>query len=137
MGLFISGIGNVSLFTQNLKGQFNIRYDNDKLKVILNNKEEIKKNLRVFVRKDSTNEIIRLNLNNSKTEFELEWKYFLDPRSLYTLFLTTYNNEGQLRKNVRLNEKYLDNFVEENLTLNGMKVKIFKNKKGDIRLQSY
>lgn len=137
MGLAITSIGNVSLFVQNLKNQFRLLSDDEKLSIVLNNKDEFKKNLRMLIRKDSTKELIYFDLNNFQNAFELNWKYFLDPRSEYSLFLTSYNDEGQLRKNIRLNEKFLDNFTEKILKFNNMDVKIFKAKNKSIKIQTF
>ena len=92
----------------------------------------------MLIRKDSTNELTYFTLNDSKTAFKLDWKYFLDPRSVYSLFLTIYNDEGRQKKNVRFTERYLENFVEKFfITNNNIKLKFFKNKHGHIMIQSF
>jgi hypothetical protein len=138
MRLIATSVGNVSLFTQNFTKQFQISPDKNKMVISITNKEEIRKNLKMLVRKESTRELTYFELNNSKTAFELEWKYFLDPRSEYSLFLTTYNNKGQIKKNIRLKEMYLNNFIEEHMTVdNNLKLKIFKNRNGFIKMKTF
>jgi len=136
---YLTPIGNLSFITQNLNNQFKIDCDENKLKISMLNKENIKKNLKMLVRKDSTKELVYLTLNNEKNAFELEWKYFLDPRSSYLLFITIFNEENaKIRKNIRFKEKLLDDFNEKSLiTDNNLNVKVYKTKNGDIRINSF
>lgn len=133
----INSIGQLSLITQNLENEFEIDFDNDKLKILIKNKDNIKKNLKMLIRKDSTNELIYLSLNKEKTAFELEWKFFLDQRSPYSLFLTIFNNEGKIKKNVRFRKEHLQNFDEKLFIINNIKIKIYINKNNEVRLNSF
>lgn len=133
----ITSKGNLSVVSQNFDEQFRITYDENKLKVIVNNKENFNKNFKVLIRKDSTNELIYFDLNQSKDAFELEWEYFLDPRSNYSLFLTIFDEMGKLKKNIRFKDEYLSSFHEKSLiTNNNIKIRSFKTKKGNIMIQS-
>ena len=134
----ITNSGNLSFVVQKLDNQFKLTYDKNKLKVIINNKGMIKKDLRVLVRKDMTNELTYFSLNDDKNAFELEWKYFLDPRSTYSLFFTVFNDKAKIKKNVRFKEKYLSEFNEGSLiTNNNLDIKIYKTKHDDIKLDSF
>ena len=137
MRFLINTPGDASLLTQNLDKSFRINSDENKLNIIINDNIEIKRNLRMFIRKSSTKEIVYLNLNESKTAFEAEWEYFLDSRSSYSLFLRIYNDNGQLRRDVPLNEKYLENFYDKFLKIDNLNVKIFKNKNNNIEIKSF
>lgn len=129
--------GNISLATQNFDNKFTVNFDENNFNVFISG-EKFKKNLKMLIRKDSTNELTYFTLNDSKTAFKLDWKYFLDPRSVYSLFLTIYNDEGRQKKNVRFTERYLENFVEKFfITNNNIKLKFFKNKHGHIMIQSF
>ncbi|RAP44894.1 MAG: hypothetical protein BZ136_08605 [Methanosphaera sp. rholeuAM74] len=131
-----NAVGNSSLLSQNLDNQFAVDYDDKKLMIILKNYWDIKRKFRMFIRKKSTNEVVYLDLNDSKTAYEVEWKYFLDLRSSYLLFLRIYNPNGQLRRDVPLNEKYLSDFYDNILKFKDMDVKIFKNKSGNVEIKS-
>ena len=134
----ITNNGNLSIASQHFENEFKIDCDENKLKVYMVNKDNIKKDLKMLVRKDSTNELIYLSRNDSNTGFELEWKYFLDPRSTYSLFLTIFNDEGKIKKNARFKEKYLIDFSEKELIINNnLKLRIFKTKNGNIMFQSF
>ena len=137
MKSYLTPIGNLSLISQNMDNQFEIDCDENKLKVNMRNKQSIKKNLRMLVRKDSTNELIHLSLNDEGDAFELEWKYFLDPRSSYLLFITVFNDNAKIRRNVRFKEKLLDEFCEKSvITDNNLDVPVYKADNGDIRIKS-
>lgn len=134
----ITNSGNLSFVVQKLDNQFKLTYDKNKLKVIMNNKDLFKKDLRVLIRKDITNELTYFSLNDDKNAFELEWKYFLDPRSTYSLFFTVFNDKAKIKKNVRFKEKYLSEFNGGSLiTDNNLDIKIYKTKHGDIKLNSF
>ena len=138
MKVFLTPSGNLSLITQNLNNEFKFYCDENKLKIILNNKEEIKKNLKMLIRKESTNELTHLSLNDDGIAYELEWKYFLDSRSDYLLFLTIYNDDGKIKKNVRFKDRFFDDFSDEYLvTDNNLNVKIYKTRNGDIKIESF
>lgn len=135
---YVTPFGNLSFITQNLDNEFKIVCDEEKLKIIVNDKDEIKKDLRILIRKDATNELTYFTLNEEGDAFELEWKYFLDPRSVYSLFLKVYNDEGKIRKNIRFKEKNTLDFREETLLAdNGCNIRIFKAKNGNIQLDSF
>ena len=135
---FITRSGNFAFITQNLENHFKIDYDEEKLRIVINDKERIKKELKFLVRKDSTREHVRFLLNEEGTAFELDWKYFLDSRSSYHLFMTVYNDEGKIRRNVSFKDKYLDGFEEGSLITNdGLDVKIYKDKNGNIKIESF
>ena len=133
----INSIGQLSLITQNLEKDFEIDFDDDKLKILIKNKDTIKKNFKMLIRKDSTEELIYLTQNEEKTAFELEWEFFLDQRSSYSLFLTIFNNDGKIKKNVRFRKNHLINFNEKLFTIDNMKVKIYISENNDVRLKSF
>lgn len=135
---YVTPFGNLSFITQNLDNEFTIVCDDEKLKIVLNDNDEIKKDLRILIRKDATNELTYFTLNEEENAFELEWKYFLDPRSLYSLFLKIYNDEGKIKKNIRFKDKHLDGFNEATLlTNNNCNIRIYKAKNGNIQLNSF
>ena len=135
---FITPSRNLSFIVQNLEKEFKIDCDENKLKILINNKESIKQDLKMLIRKDATNELTHLALNEEKTAFELEWKYFLDPRSSYLLFMTVYNDNAKIKRNVRLKEKFFDGFDEKSLiTENNLNVRIYKTRTGNIRIKSF
>lgn len=135
---YVTPFGNLSFITQNLDNEFKIVCDDEKLKIVLNDKDQIKKDLRILIRKDATNELTYFTLNEDVGAFELEWKYFLDQRSKYSLFLTVYNDDGKIKRNIRFKDKNLDSFNEERLlTNNNCNVRIYKAKNGNIQLNSF
>ena len=133
----ITPAGNVSLITQNLNKEFRIDCDKDKVKIILRDQDTIKKNLKFLVRKDSTRELIHFTFNEEEGIYELEWKYFLDPRSSYLLFLTIFNDKGEIKRNIRFKDNFLIDFSEKSLrTSNNLNAKIYDSKNGEIWIKS-
>ena len=135
---YVTPYGNLSFITQNLDNEFTIVCDEEKIKIIVKDIGEIKKALRILIRKDDTNELTYFTLNDEENAYELEWKYFLDPRSVYSLFLKVYNDDGKIKKNIRFKDKNLESFREDNLmTNNNCNIRIYKTKNGDIQLDSF
>ena len=125
------------MITQNLNKEFRIDCDKDKVKIILRDQDTIKKNLKFLVRKDSTRELIHFTFNEEEGIYELEWKYFLDPRSSYLLFLTIFNDKGEIKRNIRFKDNFLIDFSEKSLrTSNNLNAKIYDSKNGEIWIKS-
>lgn len=134
----ITPAGNISIVTQNLIKEFKIDFDEEKIKIILRDQDTIKKNLKFLVRKDSTGELIHFTFNEEESIYELEWKYFLDSRSSYLLFLTIFNDKGQIKKNIRFKENFLVDFSEKSLrTNNNLNAKIYIKSDGEIWIKSF
>ena len=134
---FFTSVGNLSFITQSLNEEFRIDCDEDKVKILLRDQDAIKKNLKFLVRKDSTRELINFTFNEEESIYELEWKYFLDSRSSYLLFLTIFNNEGEIKRNIRFKERYLIDFDEKSIkTSNNLNAKIYKSNNGEIKIKS-
>lgn len=115
----------LTITTQELNNKFELEYDEDKIKIKLSDEN----NLKLYILNNKTNEKVQLKLNEDKTYYELEWKFFLDRKSDYTFYLTTFNEKGLLKKDIQLKEKYIKNFRNASLkNREGINIEIYKTK---------
>ena len=99
--------GYVYVNSQRLSKQFKITADEEKIKLPVSEGSKIKKNLIVYLKNDATDEIVHFTLNDDKTAFELEWKFFLDSNSVYTFHIIGFDN-----KDYKLTTKHLKKFKD-------------------------
>lgn len=129
LNLYFTPKENMSITSAQLDGKFEIKMEKDRLK-ILTDGNDIRKELKIYLKKESANEKFQLALNENKTAYELEWKFFLDKKSNYSIHLTVFNEQGKRKKNIKLDEKYLRAFKETSFKNNeGINLKLYKKGK--------
>lgn len=126
----------VSVISQQLNNIFKLDLTEDKLKINFKSDVQIKKPLIMFVVNNKTKAKTRLDFDEEKVEFSLDWKFFLDKKSKYELTLMVYNDYGYVNK-IRLNDVHLADFNEKTITYEGIKVKPYKTKFDNINLSTF
>lgn len=128
---------NLSIHTQALANEFEFDCNEKELRILVNNGNDIKKDLKVFVKNVLTKERTHLSLNEDKTAYELKWKFFLDKRSKYSIHLTVHDDIGRINNNIRLTESNLKDFEAFFInTEDDLDVKVYKTEYGNLRLRS-
>lgn len=119
---------NLSILIQNLTNAFRIKSDEEKIRIIKNNPKSIKDDLKIFVKNTDTKEKIFLSLNDEEDEYYLDYKFFLDKNSNYSLNLIGYNKDGKKTKESRLKLEYVTEFNESIKTNKNINLKFYTTK---------
>lgn len=127
--------GNLVITNENLKNQLEFKVDENGLKVITADGNQIKKNLKIFVMKDQTEEKILLSPDDNRDVYSLKWKFFLDKDSVYTFYLTVFDNNSRIRQDIKLNEKFVKDFRNITFKKDDVDIEIYKSGK-NIKLKS-
>lgn len=128
--------GNVLRMTsQQLDNVFDIDCTAKELIVKINHPDKIKKEIRIYLKNNNTYEKVFLSLNDLKTEYHLKWKFFLDNDTQYTFFMRIFDNAGKLKKDIKMNKKYVRNFDEINQGKNDVPVRFHKTKKDIVKFK--
>lgn len=128
---------NVRVITQRLDNLFNIDYTEDELIIDINSPDKIKRDIQIYLKNNTTFEKVFLSLNDSKTRYHLKWKFFLDKNTRYTFFMKIMDNKGNLKKDIKMHEKYFSNFDKLNgKTLEEVPIKFYKTKKDIVKFKS-
>lgn len=126
---------NLSLFRKFLDEKFEIICNDDEIKVIVKNPEEIKKSVDLYLRNTFTGEKFYLTQDN--IYYIIKWKFFLDKNSIYDFYLSIFSDDKKLKKDIKLNAKFLTNFEKNKFKNNeDVEIEIYKTKHGNIRLKS-
>ena len=135
--LFATAFNKLSVAVQKLDHNFTIKTDAERVKLLVNDNTKIRKYLRAAFIDLDTNEEVFLNLDDDLTEFSLEWEFFLDRKSQYSLNFKMYDEDGKYNKRTNINIKNLSDFKEHSVTTSdNVKVQVSKNSNGDIRFIS-
>ena len=109
--------------------------NNDEVKVLVKNPEEIKKSLGIYLRNTYTRE--KFYLTQENIFYIIKWKFFLDKKSIYEFYLSIFSDDKKLKKDIKLNSKFLTNFEKNKFKNNeDVDIEIYKTKHGNIRLKS-
>ena len=126
---------NLSLFRKFLDEKFEIMCNDDEVKVLVKNPEEIKKSLKIYLRNSLTGE--KFYLKQEDTYYNIKWKFFLDKNSVYNFYLSLFSEDKKLNKNIKLNSEFLTNFEKSNFKNNeNVEIEVYKTKYNNIRLRS-
>ena len=126
---------NLSLFRKFLDEKFEIMCNDDEVKVLVKNPEEIKKSLGIYLRNTYTRE--KFYLTQENIFYIIKWKFFLDKKSIYDFYLSIFSDDKKLKKDIKLNSKFLTNFEKNKFKNNeDVDIEIYKTKHGNIRLKS-
>ena len=100
------------MISQQLDDMLEIDYNDEELILALNNPDRIKKDLKIYLKNNTTFEKIFLSLNRNNPKDSLKWKFFLDKNTKFTFFMKVFDDKGRLRKDIKMPAKYIKNFDE-------------------------
>ena len=100
--------------------------------VIFIEKIRIQATNNVTKNKDILLDMIFLQVNCDRNADEIKWKYILDGKGEYGLYLSSFKN-GKVKSSHPLNIKHLSDF--EDIEIKSMGLKIFKDEKGNIKIK--
>ncbi|WP_405306642.1 glycosyltransferase family 2 protein [Methanobrevibacter sp.] len=124
------------LISQQLDNLFEINYNDEELFIDVSNSDKIKKNIRIYLKNNTTFEKIFLDLNDSRTRYGLKWKFFLDNNTKYTFFMIILDNNGRLKKDIKMHERYVKNFEELYRNNDENFIKFYKTKNNIVKFIS-
>ncbi len=138
MVIFQTAYNNLSVAVQNFHNNFTLKADENKLYILIDDPDKIKQYIKVKIKDLKTLEETYMTLDDEDlSKFYIDWDFFLDRKSKYSLNFLTYNDDGVFKQLVEINTKHLTEF--ENITLknkNNVKIKITKDKNSNIVLKS-
>ena len=124
------------LISQQLDNLFEINYNDEELFIDVSNSDKIKKNIGIYLKNNTTFEKIFLDLNDSRTRYGLKWKFFLDNNTKYTFFMIILDNNGRLKKDIKMHERYVKNFEELYRNNDENFIKFYKTKNNIVKFIS-
>ena len=138
MVIFQTAYNNLSVAVQNFHNNFTLKADENKLYILIDDPDKIKQYIKVKIKDLKTLEETYMTLDDEDlSKFYIDWDFFLDRKSKYSLNFLTYNDDGVFKQLVEINTKHLTEF--ENITVknkDNVKIKITKDKNSNIVLKS-
>ena len=124
---------NISI-TSNLfdEFRFGLSADDEGMKLINSRDLDLKRELPVFIKDLNGDKQVKFMLDSDRNADEIKWKYILDGKGEYGLYLSSFKN-GKVKSSHPLNIKHLSDF--EDIEIKSMGLKIFKDEKGNIKIK--
>lgn len=124
---------NISI-TSNLfdEFRFELSADDEGMKLINSRDLDLKRELPVFIKDLNGDKQVKFMLDSDRNADEIKWKYILDGKGEYGLYLSSFKN-GKVKSSHPLNIKHLSDF--EDIEIKSMGLKIFKDEKGNIKIK--
>ena len=137
--LIVTPSNNISIFNQHFDDVFEVFCDEEEIRFVINDLDKFKKYPTISLRKNSTKEMFKFSVDeDDKSFYSLKWKYFLDSKSDYAVYMTIYNDNGKMTKDIRLKGRFVSNFSEmEFLNDKKQKIKLYKTRYDNVRLRSF
>lgn len=110
--IFANSKDNLRMISQQLDGILEIDYNDEELILTLNNPDKIKKDLKIYLKNNTTLEKTFLTLNKNNPKDSIKWKFFLDKNTKYTFFIRELDNKGKLKNDIKMPAAYIKNFNE-------------------------
>ena len=134
--IFKNERNNLFIACQRLDNAFDLELNENKIIVNINSSHKIKKDIKPTLKEDSNNEKFLISFDESKTQYRLNWKFFLERNTSYDMFMTVYNDEGRLKNQINVKDRHMKISTASIITGNGVKVEVYSTPQGNIKMKS-
>ncbi|MEE0938202.1 glycosyltransferase, partial [Methanobrevibacter sp.] len=131
--IFNNEKNNLFITCQRLDNALDLELSEDELIV---SSDKIKKDIKLTLKENSNNEKFLMSFDEAKTQYKLNWKFFLDKNTSYEFFMTVYDDAGKLKKRIKVKDTYMKISTASITTGNGVKVEVYVTPQGNIMMKS-
>ncbi len=126
----------IRMVSQQLDNAFSIDFNKDELILKVENPNKLKKDIKIYLKNNSTLEKVFFDLDDSKTEYRLKWNFFLDKNTEYTFFMKIFGKDGRINKHVKMNINCIKNFDKLNSIHKTDSIKFYPSKKNIVKFKT-